>query len=154
MNMAHGGKIEPLDRPISTIATEAGGCRALVSPTLIQMSFGEGKDSGKRRSYGASPAVAEEPANALRTLADLLDKRAAKAAASQATAGRVLALHKGHHGAQPQHGRSPQSGSTASGLPTSFDTLAGSCNQGQGDGMGKFRKSPCCGAQPSEAHRR
>lgn len=41
VNMAHGGKLEPMDRPISTIATEKGGCRALVTPTLIQMGYGE-----------------------------------------------------------------------------------------------------------------
>lgn len=41
VNMAHGGKLEPIDRPISTIATEKGGCRALVTPTLIQMGYGE-----------------------------------------------------------------------------------------------------------------
>ncbi len=41
VNMAHGGKLEPIDRPISNIATEKGGCRALVTPTLIQMGYGE-----------------------------------------------------------------------------------------------------------------
>lgn len=41
VNMAHGGKLEPVDRPVSTIATEKGGCRALVTPTLIQMGYGE-----------------------------------------------------------------------------------------------------------------
>ncbi|WP_291585851.1 DNA cytosine methyltransferase [Comamonas sp. UBA7528] len=41
VNMAHGGKLEAIDRPISTIATEKGGCRALVTPTLIQMGYGE-----------------------------------------------------------------------------------------------------------------
>lgn len=34
VNMAHGGKIEPLDLPISTIATERGGCRAVVVPSV------------------------------------------------------------------------------------------------------------------------
>lgn len=48
VNMAHGGKIEPLDRPISIIATEKGGCRALVSPTLIQMGYGEAKGQAPR----------------------------------------------------------------------------------------------------------
>ncbi len=41
VNMAHGGKLEPLDQPLSTIATEKGGCRALVIPTLIQTGYGE-----------------------------------------------------------------------------------------------------------------
>lgn len=48
VNMAHGGKIEALDKPISTIATEKGGCRALVSPTLIQMGYGEAKGQAPR----------------------------------------------------------------------------------------------------------
>ena len=48
VNMAHGGKIEMLDRPMSTIATEKGGCRALVSPTLIQMGYGEAKGQAPR----------------------------------------------------------------------------------------------------------
>lgn len=48
VNMAHGGKIELLDRPMSTIATEKGGCRALVSPTLIQMGYGEAKGQAPR----------------------------------------------------------------------------------------------------------
>lgn len=48
VNMAYGGKIELLDRPMSTIATEKGGCRALVSPTLIQMGYGEAKGQAPR----------------------------------------------------------------------------------------------------------
>lgn len=35
VNMAHGGKLEPISQPISTIATEKGGCRALIAPVLI-----------------------------------------------------------------------------------------------------------------------
>lgn len=35
VNMAHGGKEESLDAPVSTIATEKGGCRALVAPYLV-----------------------------------------------------------------------------------------------------------------------
>jgi DNA (cytosine-5)-methyltransferase 1 len=41
VNMAHGGKVEDSLRPFSTIPKERGGCRALVSPTLIQMGYGE-----------------------------------------------------------------------------------------------------------------
>lgn len=41
VNMAHGGKVEDIRAPVSTIATEKGGCRALVSPTLIQIGYGE-----------------------------------------------------------------------------------------------------------------
>lgn len=48
VNMAHGGKIELLDKPISTIATEKGGCRALISPTLVQMGYGERQGQAPR----------------------------------------------------------------------------------------------------------
>lgn len=41
VNMAHGGKLEAMGAPLSTIATEKGGCRALVSPTLINTRNGE-----------------------------------------------------------------------------------------------------------------
>jgi DNA (cytosine-5)-methyltransferase 1 len=34
VNMSHGGKIEQFDNPMSTIKTERGGCRALVSPII------------------------------------------------------------------------------------------------------------------------
>lgn len=54
VNMAHGGKIELLDKPISTIATEKGGCRALVSPILVQMGHGQGNGATARRSHGAN----------------------------------------------------------------------------------------------------
>ncbi|MGB3068474.1 MAG: DNA cytosine methyltransferase [Ottowia sp.] len=54
VNMAHGGKVEPIDKPISTIATEKGGCRALVTPTLVQMGHGQGHGATARRSYGAN----------------------------------------------------------------------------------------------------
>lgn len=53
VNMAHGGKIEPVTGPISTIATEKGGCRALVAPTLVQAAHGEGSGTTKRRGSGA-----------------------------------------------------------------------------------------------------
>lgn len=36
INMAHGGSLEDLARPMTTIATEKGGCRAVVAPTLVQ----------------------------------------------------------------------------------------------------------------------
>lgn len=54
VNMAHGGKLEPVGEPISTIATEKGGCRALVAPTLIQAGHGEGKPGAARWSYGCN----------------------------------------------------------------------------------------------------
>jgi DNA (cytosine-5)-methyltransferase 1 len=36
VNMAHGGKLEPVSEPISTIATEKGGCRAIATPVLTK----------------------------------------------------------------------------------------------------------------------
>lgn len=54
VNMAHGGKLESVGEPISTIATEKGGCRALVAPTLIQAGHGEGKPGAQRWSYGCN----------------------------------------------------------------------------------------------------
>ncbi|MFV0662733.1 DNA cytosine methyltransferase [Denitromonas sp.] len=49
VNMAHGGKVEPIQAPMSTIATEKGGCRALVAPTLVQAAHGEGRPGGTQR---------------------------------------------------------------------------------------------------------
>ncbi|MEA3246194.1 MAG: DNA cytosine methyltransferase, partial [Gemmatimonadota bacterium] len=37
VNMAHGGKQEDLGAPLSTIATEKGGCRAIIAPSIIAM---------------------------------------------------------------------------------------------------------------------
>lgn len=48
VNMAHGGKVEPISAPFSTIATEKGGCRALVSPVLVQMGYGEREGQAPR----------------------------------------------------------------------------------------------------------
>jgi DNA (cytosine-5)-methyltransferase 1 len=49
VNMAHGGKVEDIRQPISTIATENGGCRALVAPVMVQAAHGEGKPNGVKR---------------------------------------------------------------------------------------------------------
>jgi DNA (cytosine-5)-methyltransferase 1 len=38
VNMAHGGKVESADEPVSTIATEKGGCRALVTPFMASLT--------------------------------------------------------------------------------------------------------------------
>jgi len=47
VNMAHGGKVEHVDAPLSTIATERGGCRALVVPMITKAhSHGWDKDGG------------------------------------------------------------------------------------------------------------
>jgi DNA (cytosine-5)-methyltransferase 1 len=46
VNMAHGGKIEDITRPISTIATENGGCRALVTPFVAPLTH-QGADRGR-----------------------------------------------------------------------------------------------------------
>jgi DNA (cytosine-5)-methyltransferase 1 len=41
VNMSHGGSIESIDAPMTTVKTEKGGCRALVAPTLVQTGYGE-----------------------------------------------------------------------------------------------------------------
>lgn len=46
VNMAHGGKLEPVSEPISTIATEKGGCRALVTPFVAPLTH-QGADRGR-----------------------------------------------------------------------------------------------------------
>lgn len=56
VNMAHGGKIEPINQPISTIATEKGGCRALVAPTLVQVGYGE-RDGQAPRALDLAQAL-------------------------------------------------------------------------------------------------
>ncbi len=48
VNMAHGGKVESIDAPMSTIATEKGGCRAIIAPSLIQMGYGEAPGQAPR----------------------------------------------------------------------------------------------------------
>lgn len=45
VNMAHGGKLEPMDEPLSTIATEKGGCRAVVAPILSKYHGQKGNES-------------------------------------------------------------------------------------------------------------
>ena len=47
VNMSHGGKVEPINKPISTIATEKGGCRALVVPMMSQY-YGANRPGGDR----------------------------------------------------------------------------------------------------------
>lgn len=47
VNMAHGGKEESIDAPVSTIATERGGCRAVVVPMITKAhSHGWDRDGG------------------------------------------------------------------------------------------------------------
>jgi DNA (cytosine-5)-methyltransferase 1 len=55
VNMAHGGKLEPLSDPMSTIATEKGGCRAMATPILAS--------TANTKSTGRGPASwpLEEP---------------------------------------------------------------------------------------------
>lgn len=60
VNMAHGGKLEDVTEPISTIATEKGGCRAVVAPSLVQIAHGEGKPGGVQR-WGSGVRDAQEP---------------------------------------------------------------------------------------------
>ncbi|KZL17650.1 Modification methylase BspRI [Pseudovibrio axinellae] len=42
LNMSHGGRLEPLRRPMTTIKTEKGGCRALVIP-CVDRQYGNSK---------------------------------------------------------------------------------------------------------------
>jgi DNA (cytosine-5)-methyltransferase 1 len=60
LNMAHGGKLEPVSGPISTIATEKGGCRALVAPVMVQAAHGDGKP-GRAQRWGAGCRDIAEP---------------------------------------------------------------------------------------------
>ncbi len=55
VNMAHGGKVEGVVQPFSTIATEKGGCRGLVSATLVQMGYGERDGQAPRALDLAQP---------------------------------------------------------------------------------------------------
>jgi DNA (cytosine-5)-methyltransferase 1 len=48
VNMAHGGSLEALSAPMTTIKTERGGCRALVVPTLVQTGYGEREGQAPR----------------------------------------------------------------------------------------------------------
>lgn len=59
VNMAHGGKVEPVTGPISTIATEKGGCRAVVAPTLVQAAHGDGQPGRAQRWGNGARDVAE-----------------------------------------------------------------------------------------------
>lgn len=60
VNMAHGGKVEDIRAPISTIATENGGCRALVAPVMVQAAHGDGTPDGVKR-WGAGCRDAVQP---------------------------------------------------------------------------------------------
>jgi DNA (cytosine-5)-methyltransferase 1 len=59
VNMAHGGKLEAMDEPLSTVATEKGGCRALVTPYISRVAHGEIDKNGKKRGKGEHSA--DEP---------------------------------------------------------------------------------------------
>jgi DNA (cytosine-5)-methyltransferase 1 len=60
VNMAHGGKVESINEPGSTIATEKGGCRALVTPFLARTAHGDvGKNGSKR--WGKGEHRTDEP---------------------------------------------------------------------------------------------
>lgn len=59
VNMAHGGKVEPISAPMSTIATEKGGCRALVAPTLVQAAHGDGQPGRAQRWGNGARGIAE-----------------------------------------------------------------------------------------------
>lgn len=47
--LSHGGRLEPIDEPLRTVtAGPAGGDRALVAPSLIQMGYGERQGEAPR----------------------------------------------------------------------------------------------------------
>lgn len=48
VNMSHGGNLESVDQPMTTVKTERGGCRAIVAPTLIQTGYGEREGQAPR----------------------------------------------------------------------------------------------------------
>lgn len=52
INMSHGGSIHGIDQPVTTIATERGGCRAIVTPHIIRTAHGEIDRKGKKRGKG------------------------------------------------------------------------------------------------------
>jgi site-specific DNA-cytosine methylase len=59
VNMAHGGKLEPVDEPLSTVANEKSGCRALVTPYITRVAHGERDSNDKKRGKGEHSA--DEP---------------------------------------------------------------------------------------------
>ncbi len=58
VNMAHGGKLEDVHEPLSTIATEKGGCRAVVAPLIV----GTGGPA-----FSGKPVPVNQPAGTLTT---------------------------------------------------------------------------------------
>ena len=48
VNMSHGGNLESIDAPMTTVKTEKGGCRAIVAPTLVQTGYGEREGQAPR----------------------------------------------------------------------------------------------------------
>ncbi|SDQ99278.1 DNA cytosine methyltransferase [Pseudovibrio sp. Tun.PSC04-5.I4] len=55
LNMSHGGSLEPLTKPFSTIKTEKGGCRALVVPCLDRQ-FGNSRGASVADPLGTITA--------------------------------------------------------------------------------------------------
>jgi len=64
VNMAHGGKLEDVNHPLSTIATEKGGCRALVSAFLAKHYGGNNEGPGAPLELPL-PTVTTQDHNAL-----------------------------------------------------------------------------------------
>jgi DNA (cytosine-5)-methyltransferase 1 len=74
VNMAHGGKLEPLTKPLSTIATEKGGCRALVTPVLVE--YHGAKRAGDDRALDvARPLPVQDTSNRFGLITPLLVPR-------------------------------------------------------------------------------
>lgn len=64
VNMAHGGKLEDLNAPLSTIATEKGGCRALVS-ALLAKHYGGNYEGPGASLFDPLPTATTQDHNAL-----------------------------------------------------------------------------------------
>ncbi len=64
VNMAHGGKLEDINAPLSTIATEKGGCRALVQAFLAKHYGGNNEGPGASL-FDPLPTVTTQDHNAL-----------------------------------------------------------------------------------------
>jgi DNA (cytosine-5)-methyltransferase 1 len=69
VNMAHGGKLEAINKPVSTIATEKGGCRALVTPFLARTAHADTGKNGSKR-WGKGEHGLDEPMPTLAATGD------------------------------------------------------------------------------------
>jgi DNA (cytosine-5)-methyltransferase 1 len=64
VNMAHGGKLESINNPVSTICTEKGGCRALITPFIAQ-AYGGGYTGAGQPVTSPVPTITQKDHNFL-----------------------------------------------------------------------------------------